>query len=138
MRLVIDTNVIISGLFYGGLPNMLLELVVKNKVKHIASEEIIDEYRKLVKRISAKIGISEKITALDYLIPRVEIINPTTKIDICRDFDDNKFINCAIDGKCKYIISGDNDLLVIRRVANVEIVTVKEFLEESNFLSGSK
>jgi predicted nucleic acid-binding protein len=53
-----------------------------------------------------------------------------TNIKICRDPDDDKFIACAIDGKCKYIVSGDNDLLDIKKYKNVEVITVQEFMNE--------
>ncbi len=46
-----------------------------------------------------------------------------------RDKDDNKFINCAIDGNCNFIVSGDKDLLEIKEYGGIRIVTVKEFLK---------
>ncbi|MCR4779446.1 MAG: putative toxin-antitoxin system toxin component, PIN family [Lachnospiraceae bacterium] len=49
-------------------------------------------------------------------------------VEICRDPDDNKFIDCACDAKCIYIVSGDKDLLSVKKYNNVKIVTVAEFL----------
>ncbi len=49
-------------------------------------------------------------------------------MEICRDPDDNKFIDCACDAKCIYIVSGDKDLLSVKKYNNVKIVTVAEFL----------
>ena len=45
-----------------------------------------------------------------------------------RDPDDDKFISCAVDGKCFYIVSGDNDLLSVGNYGNIEILTVADFL----------
>ena len=56
-------------------------------------------------------------------------IEPKTKVDICRDPDDNKFISCAIDAKALYIVSGDKDLLTIKDYQGVEIVTAREFCD---------
>jgi len=59
----------------------------------------------------------------------MEIIVPTSKINICRDPDDNKFLSCAIDGCCYYIVSGDKDLLSLKEYHDVKIVTVFQFFE---------
>ena len=48
---------------------------------------------------------------------------------VCRDPDDDKFISCAIDGQCYYIVSGDKDLLSLKEQQQVKIVTVSEFLD---------
>jgi len=130
VRIVIDTNVIISALFYGGLPNTLLELVAKGRVKPVASNEIISEYKEIVERISDRTGKLGKATAFNVLLSKIDLICSTTKISASRDPDDDKFISCAIDGKCKYIVSGDKDLLDLKSFENVEIVTVSSFLEE--------
>ena len=51
-------------------------------------------------------------------------------LQICRDPKDDKFINCAIDAKAIYIVSGDNDLLTIKNFAGIEIVTAREFYDK--------
>lgn len=48
---------------------------------------------------------------------------------MCRDPDDDKFTSCAVDGKCIYIVSGDNDLLVLKDYEGIEIITVAQFFE---------
>ncbi len=58
------------------------------------------------------------------------IIEPVTHVRICRDPDDDKFLECAKDSQALYIVSGDKDLLVIKRFENVRIVTAKDFCEE--------
>ena len=55
------------------------------------------------------------------------LVYPTQTVPVCRDPDDNKFIECALEGKCIYIVSGDADLLDLQSYADVEIVTVAEF-----------
>jgi predicted nucleic acid-binding protein len=52
------------------------------------------------------------------------------RIDLCRDEKDNKFLEVAINGKADYLITGDNDLLVLRPFQDVKIMTVNEFLGE--------
>lgn len=69
------------------------------------------------------------VSILNPLILSMEIVEPTSKIEICRDPDDDKFINCAKDAQAMYIVSGDKDLLVIQEFENISIVTAKEFCE---------
>lgn len=64
---------------------------------------------------------------LSPLIKAMEIIKPVTHIKICRDPDDDKFLECAKDSHALYIVSGDKGLLVIGQYENVQIVTAKEF-----------
>ena len=58
----------------------------------------------------------------------VSVIEPLSHVRVCRDPDDNKFIECALDGQCNYIVSGDKDLLDIKRFKNIRIISVSEFL----------
>ncbi len=57
------------------------------------------------------------------------MIESDTNIEVCRDPDDDKFIECAVDAKALYIVSGDNDLLVIGEYENIQVITAKVFCE---------
>jgi putative PIN family toxin of toxin-antitoxin system len=57
------------------------------------------------------------------------LIRPTDHTEICRDRDDNKFLNLATSGEARYLITGDNDLLILQRYGKTEIVTPREFLK---------
>lgn len=128
MRIVIDTNVIASAIFFGGKPYQLLRYIMDGQVDVVASKEIVDEYEEIVLRLKQKYpSISTRIP-LQEILGRFEIIRVTTDIHISRDPDDDKFISCAIDGKCLYIVSGDRDLLDIENYGNIEIITVVDFL----------
>ena len=115
MRIVIDTNVLISGVFFGGFPRKVLSSVVAGEMTACATAEIINEYETVVhEMIDRKQGhISKNILAP--LITAMEIIEPVTQVEICRDPDDNKFLGCAKDSRSLYIVSGDKDLLVIEK-----------------------
>lgn len=69
-------------------------------------------------------------TILSPLIKAMEIIEPVTHVEICRDRDDNKFLGCAKDSHALYIVSGDRDLLVIEEYENIQITTAKDFYEQ--------
>lgn len=130
MKIVLDTNVIISGLFFGGKPELIIKSIIRKQFNALATEQIINEYIEIINRTTTtKNGIFNQ-NILSRLINSFEIINSNTKIEASRDRDDNKFIECAYDGNALYIISGDNDLLSIKQYKGIKIITVKEFCDK--------
>ena len=92
MRIVIDTNVLISGVFFGGFPRKILSSVVSQKITACATAEIINEYEDIVQEmIDRKQGHIDR-AILTPLIQVLEVIEPISLVEICRDPDDNKFI----------------------------------------------
>ena len=129
MKIVVDTNVLISGVFFGGFPRKILSSIVEKRISAVATTEIVDEYEEIVQEmVSRKQGhLNREILAP--LIGALEMIERVSDIQISRDPDDDKFINCAKDARALYIVSGDKDLLVLRQYENIQIVTAKEFCE---------
>ena len=130
MRILIDTNILISGLYFHGLPKKLLREIDLEKFKICVNEEIIAEY---TDKIDNKFSKSKYILDKDLrekIFSSFKNFNKVSDLKICRDPDDDKFINCAIDAKAIYIVSGDNDLLDIKNFAGIEIVTAREFYEK--------
>jgi putative PIN family toxin of toxin-antitoxin system len=129
MRVVIDTNVVASAIFFGGKPKEVIDRVMTNQIDAYASADILEEYSETVEYLKDKFpGKKPKIPLID-IEAKCRVINVSARIDVCRDPDDNKFIECAIDSKCYYVISGDKDLLTVKEYDGIEIVTVAEFLE---------
>lgn len=129
MKIVIDTNVLISGVFFGGAPRTILDAVVDGKVKACASLEIVSEYQEIVEEmINRKQGHINR-NLLSPFIQKLELVQPIPNINICRDPDDNKFLECAKDSGSVYIVSGDKDLLVIQTFEGIRIITAKEFFD---------
>lgn len=129
MKIVIDTNVVISGVFFGGYPQTVLRCVVQGRVTASATAEIIDEYLEIAQEMVRRKQGHIRKDILSPLIDKLELIEPQSDIHVSRDPDDDKFIACANDAKALYIVSGDKDLLVLERYKNIEIVTAKEFCE---------
>ena len=130
MRILIDTNILISGLYFHGLPKKLLREIDLEKFNLCVNEEIISEY---TDKIDNKFSKSKYILDKDLrekIFSSFKNFNKVSDLKICRDPDDDKFINCAIDAKAIYIVSGDNDLLTLKNFAGVEIVTAREFYEK--------
>ena len=130
MRIVVDTNVLISGLFFGGFPRRILTSIINKQLTACATTEIINEYEEIVEEmIDRKQGHLNR-TILAPLIQTMEIIEPVSHIEVCRDPDDDKFLECARDSHALYVVSGDKDLLVIEKYENIQIVTAKDFCEK--------
>ena len=130
MRIVIDTNVVVSGVFFGGPPLDVLQ-TWRDGVSHLVlSPEILDEYRRVGDELSAKHEGISLAPFLGLILSQAEIIEASSFSEqVCRDMDDDKFIECAVAGRCRFIISGDRDLLDVGEHEGVKIVTPREFLE---------
>ena len=127
MKIVVDTNVVISGVFFGGAPRQVLNAIVASEVTACATAEIVEEYLEIVdEMISRKQGKINR-SILSPLIHSLEMIEPQTYVELSRDPDDDKFLGCAQDARALYIVSGDKDLLTLERYENIEIITAKEF-----------
>ena len=128
MRIVIDTNVVASALFFGGKPRELIELLVSRKLEAFATVDILTEYRETIDELCSRYPIKPVHPPLATIISAMQLVAPVSKLQICRDPDDNKFIECAVDANCLFVVSGDKDLLVVKAYEGIQIVTVAEFL----------
>ena len=129
MKIVIDTNIVISATFFGGIPRKVIDLVIKGNVIAYTNAAILAEYEEttLDMTVSKKGHINQNL--FDQFIDTVHVIDAVAAVNVCRDPDDNKFIACAVDAKAIYIVSGDKDLLTVEKYDEIEIVTAKEFYE---------
>ncbi len=130
MRIVIDTNVFISAIFFGGMPLKVLQTVISKENEAYISPSIWDEYNDVIDRMTKKYPSRLKTQLINELFKTLRLIIPKTEISICRDPDDDKFIECAIEADCIYIVSGDNDLLSLGEVGGIRICTPSDFLTD--------
>ena len=130
INIVIDTNVVASAVFFGGQPRQLLEMLIKQDIGAVVSQVIVEEYQATFDYLLNKYPGKPALIPLNQIVAACRMIEPSTKISLCRDPDDDKFIECAMDGHCVYIVSGDKDLLSLHDVQGIQIRTVAEFLQE--------
>ena len=130
MRIVIDTNVFMSAIFFGGMPLKVLQTVISKENEAYISPSIWDEYNDVIDRMTKKYPSRLKTQLINELFKTLRLIIPKTEISICRDPDDDKFIECAIEADCIYIVSGDNDLLSLGEVGGIRICTPSDFLTD--------
>ncbi len=127
---VIDTNIILSALGWGGTPGKVIDLCLEGKCKMVVSQPILQEIEDVLNRPCFGFIASDlKKEFLITLSEMAEIINPSTKISASRDPKDDKFIEVAIAAGAKYIVSGDKDLLTLKSYGTVTIITAAEFVK---------
>jgi putative PIN family toxin of toxin-antitoxin system len=132
LRLVIDTNVAVSGLLWGGPPNRILKWSRDKVLEIMGCDETVSElrkvlqYRKLVPRLSALGTSSNELVA--YFMNLVTFMpSPTSVPEIIRDDPfDNIFLALAAEGRVHLIISGDKHLLDLKEHEKIQIVTPSE------------
>ncbi len=132
MRAVIDTNVLISATFWTGRPKQLLNKIRHGEITFLTSQILLDELNKILVRADKPFKLSEKEAeqVVETMRNLAEVIQPRSRVSICGDEDDNRVLECAIDGRAEWIISGDLHLLELQSFQGVKIVTVGDFLNQ--------
>lgn len=132
MRIIIDTNVLASGLFFKGIPFKILQGIKLRKYKTIVSQGIIDEYKKTVDKLAERFpNVINANAQLELIVLSSDICQPQELINpVCADPDDDKFIACAIASKTKIIVSGDKHLLDVSGYQGIEVLTPRRFFEK--------
>ena len=131
MKVVIDTNVFISGIFFGGPPNDILRAWREGKIRLIYSEEILDEYRRTGERIGRKFERVDITPFLQLVAAYGEFVRaehlPTP---VCDDPQDDKFLSCALTAGTRFIVSGDKHLLRVTGYRGIEVLRPRRFVDE--------
>lgn len=134
LRLVLDTNIVISGLIWRGPPHHLLRALTQDKFTAHTSYTLVSELTR--KLLGSKLGrellkrdISAQQLVLSYSA-LCEIASPALLPNrICRDPDDDAVLACALAAGADLIVSGDQDLLVLQAFEGIQIVTAAQALE---------
>lgn len=126
-RVVVDTNVLISAIIFGGKPRQILNLIQDGAIVGITSPILIAE---LTEILSKKFSFPhEKIILVEELIKETfEVIYPHVHIEVLEDKDDDRVLEAAIEAKAQYIVTGDSDLLDLNQYEKTEIFTPAHFL----------
>ena len=131
MRLVLDTNVVISGLLWNGTPAQLIETAQADAMELCTSRTLLAELTRILHRAKFDKAVSASGMSLDELLTGYvelatlvipEPIPPT----VLNDPDDDHVLGCALAAKADLIVSGDQDLLALKLFAGIPIVTAAE------------
>lgn len=132
MKVVIDTNVLVSGLIFGGTPARILTAWSDGQFRLVASPEILDEYRRVGQALAA--GREPLVRALDALLAMVAVhatvVNaPALASRVCEDPDDDKFLAAALAGGATVVVSGDKHLLHVSGWQSIDVLTPRQFVD---------
>ncbi len=130
LRVVIDTNVLLSALLFGGQPGKLHELWIKGKIVPLVSKETFAEFTRVLSYPKFRLSKAEiSMIIEEEILPYTEVVEIIEDIPAtCRDRQDDKFLALAASGRAAYLITGDQDLLVLETFGKTRIVTVLEVL----------
>lgn len=135
MKVVLDTNVVVSGTFWMGTSFKVLELVNQGKIDIIVTLPILEEYYKIIHsgEILDKIDIYQqaRIKSLQEILSKAIVVEPKEKIEFVKDDpDDDKFLEAAVEGKVNFLISRDKKhLLILNKFRDIPIITPEQFLK---------
>ena len=127
-KIIIDTNLWISFLLTKQF-SFLDKLIVKKKVRLIFSDELLAEFLEVVKRpkLSKYFDNKDLEQLIDSINQHGEFYSVNTIVEICRDKKDNFLLALANESKAEFLITGDKDLLILKKFENTEIITIAEF-----------
>jgi len=129
VRIILDTNVVISGIFFAGTPYQILKAWREGKLKLVISEEILAEYRRVDETLALQFPPIDLWPILDMLRANSEVISVKCLPEpVCDDPADDKFLACALAGECKLIVSGDKHLLKASGFRGIKVLTPREFV----------
>ncbi len=134
MRVVFDTNVLVSAFIAQGVCSDLLEHCARRH-RVVASEFLLDEFRECLIR-KFHFDVREAAEAAELVKSAAEIVVPEpSAVQVCRDRDDDMVLGTAMAGNAACIVTGDMDLLVLREYRGIVILRPSEFVE---FEAGGK
>src|SRR5688572_16670199 len=130
LRVVVDTNVLVSGLIAlkNSPSSKILAAIQNEKLILVTSPKILDEIKNVINRhrISKKTNMNEddRKFFIDGLVARSDVtVGKQLDHNISRDIKDDKFLACGVEGGANYIITGDRDLLDLTEYAGIDIIT---------------
>ncbi len=131
MKIVLDTNVFVSGVFFTGPPYQILKAWRANQFQIVISPEILEEYGRIGEALADQFPEVDPHPILDFLAGKAAWISDQMLPEpVCDDPDDDKFLACAIAGRCNVIVSGDKHLLSVSGYRGIKVVRPRKFVDE--------
>lgn len=131
MKIILDTNVFVSGIFFSGPPYRILRAWREGQLSLVLSPEIFAEYERVAGLLAEQFPPVDLTAFLNLIKVEAEFYNvPSLSEPICSDPNDDKFIACALATGVKIIISGDKHLLHVAGFQDIEIIKPRQFVEK--------
>ena len=128
MRAVLDTNVVMSAIFFGGIPFDVLSAWHNGEFELVVSDAVMAEYREIAVRMKAKFPSIESERWMCYIEDHATVVSAVPlATQVCEDADDDVFLACAVASNAKIVCSGDKHLLACNGWNGIEVLTPRLF-----------
>ncbi len=129
VKVVCDTNVLVSGVRFGGNARRILELAARGAITNVTSADILREAEGVLARPKFGLTRSQVLGILELFRDTFEIVSPCIAVDVvASDPSDNRILEAALQGDAQFIISGDKHLLDLGEWSGIRILAPAEFL----------
>lgn len=127
LRVVVDTNIIVSALNFGGSPDRVIVFCSTSRARLFLSSFIINETRGV---LVAKFGwtLERAAQVLTLLQEQSTLVSPIDRLAIAADEPDNRVLECAAAAKAHFLVTGDKGLLGLKKIRATKIVTAARFV----------
>ncbi len=132
MRIVLDTNVLLTSLLKTSKYRPIFDPLISNKFSMVMSHDILQEYMEIIEQKTTP-DIAKNVGELLINLNNVEFIDVYYNWRLIEsDYDDNKFIDCAIAGNVKFVVSNDKHFNILKNIMfpKVEVIRSDQFLIE--------
>ena len=131
MRVVLDTNVFVSGLFFTGPPYQILDAWRRRALRLVVSPEVLDEYQRVSQEMAEAFPQVDLAVPLALLATHATLRKPRKlPAPVCTDPDDDKFLSCALGARTKMVVSGDRHLLAVDGYRGIRVLRPRQFVDE--------
>ena len=129
VKIVLDTNVIISGLnFPKSNPDQILTLIASGEILNFTSQPIIDETKRIL--ADSFSWTKEEVEAAEFWLKIFsKLVNPKSRLKVIADDPDNRILECAVEARADFIISGDHHLTDLNTFQQIKIIKPFDFLK---------
>jgi putative PIN family toxin of toxin-antitoxin system len=133
MRVVLDTNTLVSAFLFSGTASRLVDLWQSGRITVLISKEILGEYLRVLAYPKFRLTEQEiRRLVEEELLPFIQTVRVVRHLSVVRrDPEDNKFVECAVAGRAEYLLTGDRDLRDLGSFRRVLILTIGEFFAQT-------
>jgi uncharacterized protein len=129
-----DTGVLVPAFAFGGIPERAVKKAFA-EAELFVSPDLLKEYRDVPLALEGEGKLTHGqlkalISGLAAFVTRAILVNPQRKLSVCRDAEDNMLLECCLEAKARFLVSGDKDLLALRDLPfGLRVLTPRQFLE---------
>jgi uncharacterized protein len=130
VKVVLDTNVFVSGVFFSGPPYRILKAWRDGKLELVISSDILDEYSRIATILAEQFPPVNLQEILEFVEKEADFYDaPALSEHVCDDSNDDKFLACALASETEIIVSGDKHLLRVSGYRDIEVLKPKAFVD---------